>query len=177
MASIWMIKLRPIWRISCLSPAVRSTTPLSKCSPAVGIIGTRNASESFQSKNKRLGRPTSPHLLIYKFELPGLLSGSHRATGLVQSGVISLAAIGLMCAPENLEYYVNYLHSLELPRAVWASTKMLFAWPFMYHLCNGIRHLIWDVTAKGFTQSDLYRTGYLTVILSFLITGGLIWFY
>lgn len=56
--------------------------------------------------------------------------------------VVSLAAIGVMCAPENLEYYVNYIHSLELPRALLVFGKMLFAWPFMYHLCNGIRHLV-----------------------------------
>lgn len=143
----------------------------------VGVLSQRNASESFVAKNERLGRPTSPYMLIYKFELPGLLSGSHRATGFVQSGVVSLAAIGLMCAPENLEFYVNYLHSLELPRALLVSTKMLFAWPFMYHLLNGIRHLAWDVSAKGLNQSDMYRTGYLTLISSFLITGGLIWYY
>lgn len=56
--------------------------------------------------------------------------------------VLSLAAIGVMLAPESFEYYVNYIHSLELPRALLVFAKALFAWPFMYHLCNGIRHLV-----------------------------------
>lgn len=141
------------------------------------LSNQRNASESFIEKNKRLGRPTSPYLLIYKFELPGLLSGSHRATGLVQSGVISLAAVGLMLAPENLEYYVNYIQAMELPRPVIAFTKMLFAWPFIYHLFNGVRHLAWDVTAKGLRRDGLYQTGYFILISSLLFTGALVWKY
>ena len=56
--------------------------------------------------------------------------------------VISLAAVGLMVAPENLEYYVNYIQAMDLPRPLVASTKMLFAWPFIYHLFNGVRHLV-----------------------------------
>lgn len=55
---------------------------------------------------------------------------------------LSLAAIGLMFAPENFEYYINYLKALELPYVVWMSAKMLLAWPFIYHFCNGIRHLV-----------------------------------
>ncbi|XP_046852815.1 succinate dehydrogenase cytochrome b560 subunit, mitochondrial-like [Xenia sp. Carnegie-2017] len=165
------------FRLSAVSLKFRSVAFPLKSTPALYCLGERNASQDFYAKNKRLRRPTSPHLLIYKFEAPSLLSISHRITGVIQSGALSLAAIGLMFAPENFEYYINYLHALELPYAVWMSAKMLLAWPFIYHFCNGIRHLVWDVTAKGLNKIGIFRTGNIILLSSFILTGLLVWFY
>lgn len=37
--------------------------------------------ETHEQKNERLQRPLSPHMTIYKFPLPAVLSISHRGTG------------------------------------------------------------------------------------------------
>lgn len=54
-----------------------------------------NPEEEFWDKNKRLNRPVSPHLTIYKFQITSVLSITHRATGLALSGLTSAFAIGL----------------------------------------------------------------------------------
>lgn len=174
MASV-LTKVRPSYSIYRLASAVKTTGLVSRCLPMVTLSNQQNTQEGFIAKNKRLGRPTSPHLMIYKFELPGLLSGSHRVTGFIQSGILSLAAIGLMFAPENFEFYVNYIQALDLPRPLLATGKMLFAWPFVYHTFNGIRHLAWDVSAKGLRKNELFKTGYLIFLSSLLATGFLVW--
>ena len=48
---------------------------------------------------------------------------------------------------------------------------LLFGWTFsiFYHLCNGIRHLFWDI-GKGYEISTLYRTGAVAVVVSILLT-------
>lgn len=50
--------------------------------------------EDYWSKNKRLRRPVSPHLTIYKPQITSLLSLSHRASGIILSGAISGFSIG-----------------------------------------------------------------------------------
>ena len=48
---------------------------------------------------------------------------------------------------------------------------LLFGWTFsiFYHLCNGVRHLFWDI-GKGYEISTLYRSGAAVVIVSILMT-------
>lgn len=45
------------------------------------------------------------------------------------------------------------------------------AWAFSlyYHLCNGIRHLFWDI-GKGFNKNTSNRNGVLVLLSSFLMT-------
>lgn len=50
--------------------------------------------ENFENKNKRLNRPLSPHLSIYKFQANMALSISHRITGLAQNGMLYGLALG-----------------------------------------------------------------------------------
>jgi succinate dehydrogenase / fumarate reductase cytochrome b subunit len=41
---------------------------------------------------------------------------------------------------------------------------------FFYHLCNGMRHLLWDV-GVGYDLPDVYKSGWMVVIFSFILTG------
>ena len=43
----------------------------------------------------------------------------------------------------------------------------------MYHLCNGIRHLVWDA-GYALELDAAYRSGYIAVAASLLLTV-LIW--
>ena len=49
---------------------------------------------------------------------------------------------------------------------------LLFFWSLslVYHLLNGIRHLMWDA-GKGFELPEIYRSGRLVLVMSLLITG------
>ncbi|UNK41115.1 succinate dehydrogenase, cytochrome b556 subunit [Luteimonas sp. S4-F44] len=62
----------------------------------------------------------------------------------------------------------------------WASPMGLiflfgFTLALIYHLLNGIRHLLWDA-GWGFEIPKAYASGYAVFVLGFLITG-IIWFF
>jgi succinate dehydrogenase / fumarate reductase cytochrome b subunit len=41
---------------------------------------------------------------------------------------------------------------------------------FYYHLCNGIRHLFWDM-GKGFTLPVMHRSGWAVLICTLIFTA------
>jgi len=49
---------------------------------------------------------------------------------------------------------------------------LLIGWTFSlyYHLCNGIRHLFWDV-GKGYEIETLYTSGKVVAAVSILLTA------
>ncbi|XP_060079838.1 succinate dehydrogenase cytochrome b560 subunit, mitochondrial-like [Ylistrum balloti] len=126
--------------------------------------------KDFWQKNKKLNRPLSPHLSIYRPQLTSMLSLTHRATGIAMSVAIPVVATGLMFAPGD---FTTYLHSVHLSAGSVIACKYIVAFPFTYHYVNGIRHLAWD-WAKGFSLKETYNSGYLVVTLSFLITAALV---
>eukprot|EP00730_Choanoeca_flexa_P012539 TRINITY_DN4371_c0_g1_i1.p1 TRINITY_DN4371_c0_g1~~TRINITY_DN4371_c0_g1_i1.p1 ORF type:complete len:192 (+),score=29.91 TRINITY_DN4371_c0_g1_i1:23-577(+) len=132
-------------------------------------VGLTN-DQDFFNKNEKMQRPMSPHLTVYKFPLPAILSISHRGTGVALTGAICAAGIGLMFHP--LAYYVAVIQGLGLPSAVFTAAKFTLAFPFTYHTANGIRHLVWD-TAKGLGLGSIYTSGYVTVGLAAISAFGL----
>lgn len=108
-------------------------------------------------------RPLSPHLQIYRPQLTSLLSVTHRASGIF----LSL----------GIPFFVYWLWSLDAGREAYADAQdllgsfigrsLLLLWTlaFYYHLCNGIRHLFWDV-GKGFELEDAYRSGWAVIAVS-----------
>ena len=48
---------------------------------------------------------------------------------------------------------------------------ILLGWTFalFYHLCNGIRHLFWDI-GKGFEMENLYKSGWAVLISAAVLT-------
>jgi len=48
---------------------------------------------------------------------------------------------------------------------------LLFVWTLalFFHLCNGIRHLLWDAVI-GFELVDIYRSGWIVVFSSIGLT-------
>ena len=45
----------------------------------------------------------------------------------------------------------------------------MWSFSLYYHLCNGVRHLFWDI-GKGFDKQTANRNGLIVLILSFLLT-------
>jgi hypothetical protein len=66
------------------------------------------------AKNTRMQRPMSPHLTIYRFPMPAILSISHRITGVALTGAICAAGIGLIFEP--LSFYVD---AIQVCDVVW----------------------------------------------------------
>lgn len=46
-----------------------------------------------------------------------------------------------------------------------------WTWALMYHLCNGIRHLFWDI-GWGFDLKVAERSGYAVVVVSLVLVGA-----
>ncbi len=48
---------------------------------------------------------------------------------------------------------------------------LLFGWTvgLFFHLCNGIRHLAWDI-GRGFELDDVYRSGWTAVVATALLS-------
>jgi len=116
-------------------------------------------------------RPLSPHLQVYRFQLTMALSIIHRITGVGLSlGSVLLVALLLSLAAGPEAYRV--VHDFC---ASWFGMLLLFGWSWAlcYHMCNGIRHLAWDI-GWGFEIPRVYLSGWLAVGASLLLTA-LIW--
>lgn len=113
-------------------------------------------------------RPISPHLTIYKPQITTVLSITHRATGVFLSlGVLMLCwwIIALACGPHAYQYFYDFA-------AHWIGEIVLLSVVFslFYHLCNGIRHLFWDI-GQGFEIKTATISGWFVVIVSLALTG------
>ena len=113
-------------------------------------------------------RPLSPHLQIYRPQLTSVLSILHRVTG--SAAVVgSLLLCGwIMAASMGEQKYNDYTALLGTPVGI--LLLIGFSWAVFYHLCNGIRHLVWD-TGQGLELKQAYASGWAVVIASFVLTG------
>lgn len=102
-------------------------------------------------------RPLSPHLMHYKLPMTAYLSISHRATGIVNSLAIVLLVIVIASAAGSPDGY-GFAGALV---DSWFGYIVLFGFTLTlyYHLCNGIRHLFWDV-GYGFDIPTATKSGY-----------------
>lgn len=99
-------------------------------------------------------RPLSPHLQVYRLPLTGLISITHRMTGVLLSLGLALFVCVLVAIAAGEEQYAG----MQSFMAFWL-WKLMY-WGFIYalyfHLCHGIRHLIWDI-GKSFEPATLDR--------------------
>ena len=104
-----------------------------------------------------VSRPTSPHIGIYRWQITMTMSILHRVTGVALSlGTLALVYWLLATAMGPVSYAnAHWFFS------TWIGQLLMWGWTFslFYHLCNGIRHLFWDV-GKGFEIKDMYTSGY-----------------
>ncbi|MGH8457405.1 MAG: succinate dehydrogenase, cytochrome b556 subunit [Stenotrophobium sp.] len=116
-------------------------------------------------------RPLSPFMLgpYYRFQLTSVLSFAHRLTGIGLSIGTLLLAGWLIALASGADCYAVYAHQLK----AWYGQVLLFCWTWalLFHLCNGIRHLNWDL-GRGFTIPTAYKTGYAAVVVSVLLTAA-----
>ena len=119
----------------------------------------------------RGNRPLSPHLQVYRLPLTGMMSITHRITGIGNSIGAVLVAWWFIAAAAGRESFA-FIDGLLTS---WFGHLMLlgFALSLCYHLCNGIRHLIWDA-GYGFELSEARMSNYIVLAAAALLAFGLI---
>lgn len=113
-------------------------------------------------------RPLSPHLQVYRPQLTSMLSIMHRGTGIFLALGTPLLVFWLMTLASGPQAYAE----MQQCFSNWFVQLVLFGWTFalFYHLCNGIRHLFWDI-GKGFELDNLYKSGWAVVACAFALTA------
>jgi len=112
-------------------------------------------------------RPISPHLQVYKLPLTGIISITHRLTGvLLSAGLIFVVYILYAVAGGS-----NTYTAMQAFTSLWL--VQLIYWGFIYalffHLCHGVRHLIWDA-GKSFDRDTLNRYAIIELGASLVLT-------
>jgi succinate dehydrogenase / fumarate reductase, cytochrome b subunit len=121
-------------------------------------------------------RPLSPHLTIYRFAYTMALSIAHRITGVALSVGLVVLVAWLVALAAGADAYAGYLQFV----GSWPFKVLLGLWlvAFVYHFCNGIRHLFWDA-GKGLERAQARRSARIVVVavvvVSALLLVALFW--
>ena len=91
----------------------------------------------------------------------------HRATGVGLGVGTLLLAWWLVAAAAGPEYFALVQGVL----GSWLGRLVMFgfSWALFYHLCNGLRHLYWDI-GRGFEKATAARLSWLVIIASVVLT-------
>ena len=112
-------------------------------------------------------RPISPHLQIYKLPLTAIISISHRLTGVfLSTGLIGLVFIigQITLGEENFNYMQTALHTIPCRILI-----IGFVYALMFHLCHGLRHLLWDA-GQTFSREKLTYYALVELFISASVT-------
>ena len=114
-------------------------------------------------------RPLSPHLSIWRFQLPAVMSITHRMTGVIlASGTILLTCWLLALAfGENSFNLVSVIIFHPIGQLVMFGYSVVL----FYHACNGVRHLFWDY-GKALDVPGVYTSGRIALITMFVLIVG-----
>lgn len=124
-------------------------------------------------------RPLSPHLGVYRWRVNMLQSTLHRLTGLFLCVGALLVAWGLIAAATGeatWQVFAEFCGS-------WFGVLLLvlWTWSLLFHLCNGIQHLVRDMglnfgpPTRDRTHDPVYwSTGWIVIGVSVALTV-LVW--
>ena len=119
------------------------------------------------SEAKRVERPLSPHLQIYRWHIPMLTSILTRVTGHALVAGVMLGVAWLLSATISDEAFetMNSIATCWFGDLVFAGT----AWAVWYHLLAGVRHLYYDA-GKGLDIPTAEKLGWGVIIGSVVLT-------
>jgi len=117
-------------------------------------------------------RPLSPHLQVYRWQITMTMSILHRVSGVALTvGALGLAWWLLALAAGGDQY----AHASALIASPVGLVLLFgFSLSLVYHLLNGLRHLMWDM-GLGYEISEVYRSGWAVAVLTVVFTAA-IWF-
>ena len=101
------------------------------------------------------------------------LSILHRITGVAAVG--RFPAVRLVAHGAGLAGPTPTRRRCALLRTPLAKLLLVgFTFSFVYHFCNGIRHLVWD-TGRGLERAQARRSGALVIVAALLLTALVVW--
>lgn len=110
-------------------------------------------------------RPLSPHITVYRWAYTMTLSILHRVTGVA----LALALLGLVAwlvsasmGPDTYAALQPWL--ISLPGKLLAALAVA---ALVYHFCNGLRHLAWDM-GWGFERAAARRSAALVIAVTLI---------
>lgn len=118
-------------------------------------------------------RPLSPHLQVYRWQITMTMSILHRATGIALVVGAFALAWWLLAVAAGGDAYAAAADCVDSPLGM--LVLFGFSLSLVYHLLNGIRHLLWDI-GWGFELPEVYRSGWTVAVLTVVLTA-LIWFF
>ena len=106
-------------------------------------------------------RPLSPHLQVYRWQIGNTLSILHRMTGVALACGLVALSFWLVSLAGGEDTYATARRAFASPLGL----LFLLGWTFsfLYHLLNGVRHLLWDV-GYGFERSERRASGWIAVL-------------
>ncbi len=110
--------------------------------------------------------PTSPHLQIYRWQWTMFFSILHRMTGVVITAGMAFLCLKLTIFafyPPAFDVFIDIGNTL-----IFILIKSCFAWSLLYHMFQGIRHLIFDA-AKLLDLRYARLSGYIAFSAATLI--------
>jgi succinate dehydrogenase / fumarate reductase cytochrome b subunit len=112
-------------------------------------------------------RPLSPHLEVYRPQLTSLMSIFNRLTGIALSVGTIFFVWQLLAAASGPAAFASF----QGLAGSWIGLAALFGWTlsFVYHLLNGVRHLLWDA-GWGFDLGTTYRSGLVVLVATLALT-------
>lgn len=126
---------------------------------------------------KKDPRPTSPHLQIYAWNVSSLTSIFHRLTGiLLYFSIIAISWYVVFYAYQvNIDTTSQVTEHCQCPWRqafdyVFYAAIIAIVFALYYHLCNGVRHLFWDI-GKGYNLTTARFTGFLVIFMAFVLAA------
>ena len=112
-------------------------------------------------------RPLSPHLQVYRLPLTGIISITHRMTGVMLSMglVLFVYVLFAIAAGEGVYQAMQAFMAFGLFKLMYWG----FIYALFFHLCHGSRHLIWDI-GKTFDRDTLNRYALIELVVSAVLT-------
>ena len=112
-------------------------------------------------------RPLSPHLQIYRLPLTAVISVTHRMTGVLLAAGLVLFVVSLAMIQDGERSFIAMQQFIQQPFVEIALWLMMYA--LFFHLCHGVRHLIWDA-GEGYDKVLMNYYIILELFASIVIT-------
>lgn len=120
-------------------------------------------------------RPISPHLQVWRWHATMASSIFHRASGSINYVGAILVTVWLVLLAAGPDAYAVFENLMTGPVGLLVKLALFgFTLSLVYHLFNGVRHLVWDL-GKGFDPKGSNQRSMIIIIASIVVTVG-IWF-
>ena len=119
-------------------------------------------------------RPVFLHLLQIRLPISGVVSITHRVTGIVLALGLPFFIYLLLRSLQSPSGFTEVLQRLQSPAG--KVTFLLIFWVFSQHLFSGIRHLLLDLD-MGMSQGMASASAWLVFIAAIATTAGVGWCY